>query len=55
MPNMVPFQASWLKLYRVMHVTVISPFRSHMVLTTATVVPQIFNFVLMNIIISTHL
>ena len=39
MPKMVPFQASWLEFYRVMHVTVPC-------LTIATVVPQIFNYVL---------
>ena len=54
MPNMVPFQASWLEFYRVMHVTVISRSVHMYGLAIATVVPQIFNYVFMNIIISTH-
>ena len=53
MRNMVPFQAAWLEFYRVMHITVISLFLAHVRLGP-TVVPQICNYVLMNIIISSH-
>ena len=51
MRNMVPFQVAWLEFYRVMHVTVISLFRAHVRFSIAMVVPQICNYVLMNIII----
>ena len=52
MPSMVPFQASWLEFYRVMHV-IISSRSVHMYgFDYFYVVPQIFNYVLMNIIIN---
>ena len=57
MRNMVPFQAAWLEFYRVMHITVISLFRAHVrfgYCYSILVVPQICNYVLMNIIISSH-
>ena len=48
MRNMVQFQAAWLEFYRV-------TCSVHMYgLAIATVVPQICNYVLMNIIISPH-
>ena len=51
MPKMVPFQASWLEFYRVMHVSHFPVPCTCMVLTIATVVPQIFNYVLMILVL----